>query len=321
MVWYFPLWYMGLSGYEVTIMSSISPILLESSALRRMFSGNLPTLQATTIFGLLAYSVQSEHVRLFAVSLGVWQACLAWTTSFASARGNPAKLEARICAWTIGLIASSIVKFANQSNNPLWPVFRADNGGWNKTGILLFALAVARSYQSHNGRTEATGSQEKPKGSSIPAGLGIAGLVFALHSLLSDSSTMILWVWEGYPVRGPIAVPHGAWTIFVMGAGLLFGLFYPNITRTWSAFGVGSLGAAVLTYFHHWFGYYGALTLTFYLTALTPVLLSNAVRFSPGRTSLLASSCTISWSSSIAGLSHTLSFPVDLWCANVLTGS
>ena len=288
MVWYFPLWYMGISGYEVAIMATVSPVLLESSSLRRIFSGNLPTIQATTIFGILAYLAQSPHLRLLAIFIGVWQGCLAWTTSYASARGNPAKLEARICAWVIGLIASSVVKFANQSNNPLWPVFRANNGGWNKTGIFLFVLAVARSYQSNNPRAEGTGSSEKPKGSSVPAGLGIAGLVFALHSLLSESSTMISWVWDGYPVRGPLAVPHGAWTIFVMGAGLLFGLFYPNIARSWSAFGVGSLGAAVLTCFHHWFGYYGALTLTFYLTAVTPALISNAVRFSPGRTFFVA---------------------------------
>lgn len=27
-IWYFPLWYMGLSGYEVVVMSTISPFLL-----------------------------------------------------------------------------------------------------------------------------------------------------------------------------------------------------------------------------------------------------------------------------------------------------
>jgi endonuclease/exonuclease/phosphatase family metal-dependent hydrolase len=95
---------------------------------------------------------------------------------------------------------------------------------------------------------------------------------------------MILWVWDGYPVRGPLAVPHGAVTILAMGVGLVLGLFYPNVARSWTAFGVGSVGAAILTSFHHWFGYYGGLALAIYLMAVTPTLISNAVRFSPGRT-------------------------------------
>lgn len=288
MVWYFPLWYMGISGYEVAIMATVSPSLLGISSVRRLVMRNLPAVQATSIFGLLAYLWVGPHGRLLAVFLGVWQGCLAWVATWTSVRGNPAKLEASITAWTIGLIASSIAKFANHSNNPLWPIMHETNGGWNKTGIMLFALAVARTFQSSGYKIDAGSQDKKPKGSSIPAGLGVAGLIFGLHSLLCDSSTMILWVWDGFPVRGPLAVPHGAWTILAMGVGLLFGLFYPNIARSWTAFGVGSLGAAILTCFHHWFGYYGGLTLTVYLTAITPILISNAVRFPPGRTFFVA---------------------------------
>lgn len=275
---------MGISGYEVAILSTISPILLEIRAVRGIVIRNLPAAYATMIFGLLAYLVQSQENRLFSVSFGVWQGCLAWTAAWAGARSNPAKLEARICAWSIGLIASSISKFAFQTNNPLWPIMNDQNGGWNKTGLVLFALAIARTWQRHNHESGTHKSSEKPNGSSVLASFGVAGVLFGLHSLLSDSSTMILWVWDGYPVRGPLAVPHGAWTIFAMGVGLVFGLFYPDVARGWTAFGVGSVGAAVLTCFSHWFGYYGALTLTIYLMAIAPTIISNAVRFSPGRT-------------------------------------
>ncbi len=276
---------MGISGYEVAILSTISPLLLEIKAIRNLSVRNLSAVFATTLIGLLAYLVQSPEGRLGCVSLAVWQGCLAWTAAWTGARNNPAKLESRISAWTIGLIASSIAKFANHTNNPIWPIVNEANGGWNKTGILLLLLAVGRSWQRANS-SESAGRQsgERPKGSSTLAGLGLAGAIFGLHSLLSDSSTMILWVWDGYPVRGPLAVPHGAWTIFAMGAGLVFGLFYPNLARSWTAFGVGSVGAAILTTFHHWFGYYGALVLTIYLMAVTPVLITNAVRFAPGRT-------------------------------------
>ncbi|CAK4033589.1 probable FGF receptor activating 1 [Lecanosticta acicola] len=286
-VWYFPLWHMGISGYEVAVMSTISPLLLGIPPLRRMVTKSLPTVLLTTGVGLLAYLVKTPEQRLGAVSLGVWQGCLAWTATWWSKRNNPAMLEAKISAWMIGLIASSISKFAFWTNNPLWPIMHDANGGLNKTGIFLFALAIFRSYQTQTKTIDSAAPQDKPKGPSAFAALGLAGAFFGLHSLLSDSSTIILWVWEGFPVRGPLAVPHGAVTILAMGVGLLFGLFYPNIARSWSAFGVGSIGAAVLTCFHNWTGYYGGLTLAVYLTAVTPSLISNAVRFPPGRTFFL----------------------------------
>jgi endonuclease/exonuclease/phosphatase family metal-dependent hydrolase len=197
-------------------------------------------------------------------------------------------LEAKISAWLIGLIASSIAKFACWTNNPLWPIMHDANGGYNKTGIIFFVLAVLRSYQKQAKNLGTEPNAEKPKGPFFLAALGLSGSFFALHSLLSDSSTMILWVWEGYPVRGPLASPHGALTIAIMGLGLIFGLWYPSIARGWAAFGAGSIGAAFLTYHSHWTGYYGGLALTFYLLAVTPSLITNAVRFAPGRTFFLS---------------------------------
>jgi endonuclease/exonuclease/phosphatase family metal-dependent hydrolase len=95
---------------------------------------------------------------------------------------------------------------------------------------------------------------------------------------------MILWVWEGYPVRGPLAVPHGAYTLIAMGLGLVIGLFYPTFSRSWTFYGIGSIGAALLTCYTHWTGYYGALALTIYVMALSPVLISSAARFPPAST-------------------------------------
>lgn len=292
-VWYFPLWHMGISGYEVAVMSTISPALLGLSFLRKRVIRYLPFSYLTMgAAGLLAYIIRSPELRLGAVSFGVWEGCLAYVSTWYRDRADPKRLEARVNAWLIGLIASSIAKFACWTNNPMWPIMHEGNGGWNKTGIALFTLAIIRLFmrrsQMSADKQVPNHQDEKPKGSFALAALGLAGLFFALHSLLSDSSTMILWVWEGYPVRGPLAVPHGAWTIFAMSFGLLCGLFYPNLLRTWSAFGIGSLGAAILTAFPHWTGYYGGLILAIYLCGITPIFISNAVRFPPGRTFFLA---------------------------------
>ena len=186
-------------------------------------------------------------------------------------------------AWCIGLILSSIAKFANQTNNPLWPILNSTNGGWNYTGLILAIPAVWYSSRPViAGPTEHTAG--KSKGSSVLAGLGFAGLTFAMHSLFSDSSTTILWVWDGYPVTGPLAVPHGAVTIFAMSAGLYMGISMPGLFGSWTAFGIGSIGATLLTCYSGWLGYYGALTLAVYVLGVAPVLLKSAVQHNPAVT-------------------------------------
>merc|ERR1711939_1255550 len=95
---------------------------------------------------------------------------------------------------------------------------------------------------------------------------------------------MILWVWEGYPVRGPISAPHGAWTIAAMGGGLILGLFAEDIARSWTIYGIGCIGAAMLTLYSNWKGYYGALILAAYLMAASVPLIGSAARKSPATT-------------------------------------
>ncbi|KAF2459529.1 calcofluor white hypersensitive protein-like protein [Lineolata rhizophorae] len=283
-IWYFPLWYMGISGYEALVMSTISPFFLGIAPFRRFIIKNLRATHLITLVGLLSYLIKSPVYRLFAVSFGVFTGCLAWTATFYAERSQPHRLEARITSFSLGLLASSIAKFAFQTNNPIWPIMHGPNGGWNKLGIFLGVLAILRSTRSTASNGADLLAPGSRKGSPVAAAFGISGLLFALHSLLSDSSTMILWVWEGYPVRGPLSVPHGTYTFVAMGAGIVLGLFAPALARSWTMFGIGAVGAAVLTCFHNWFGYYGALALTVYLMAACPVIISSGIRHSPGLT-------------------------------------
>ncbi|KAJ5290316.1 uncharacterized protein N7443_010569 [Penicillium atrosanguineum] len=284
LVWYFPLWHMGISGYEVAIVCCCSPLLFAIPSLRYTATKNLCVLHLLSLVGLLAYKFQDPANRLFVTGFALATSCAAWTASFFAERANSPRLETRIMAWGIGLIMSVVAKFACATNNPLWPVMHAENGGWNKIGLFIAIFAVLRSQRTSN----TSGGDFLPsggkKGSSILAGIGFGGLMFAIVSLLTDSSTMISWVWDGYPIRGPIAVPHGAVTILAMGAGLVYGVFYPTVAGSWTAYGIGSVGAALLTCFHHWTGYYGALALAFYIMAVSPVLISSGVRHSPAIT-------------------------------------
>jgi hypothetical protein len=275
---------MGISGYEVMVMSTVSPLLLGIRPIRSLVVKNLRVCHLLSLAGLLAYQVNDPANRLFTVGFAVWMSCLSWAATWYSEAAQPGRLESKISAWTIGLIASSVVKFAWQTSNPIWPTSHAVNGGWNATGLLLAVLAVLRSTRKSPTSGSDLAIQGRKEGSSLLAGLGLAGLFFGLHSLLSDSSTMILWVWEGYPIRGPISAPHGAWTIAAMGAGLVLGLFNEDIARSWTFYGIGCVGAAMLTLYTNWTGYYGALMLTVYLTAAAVPLIGSAARKSPART-------------------------------------
>ncbi|EFW16726.1 hypothetical protein D8B26_001300 [Coccidioides posadasii str. Silveira] len=282
LVWYFPLWKMGISGYEALVMSTISPFLLAIPSLRSFAMRSPRVLHLLTLSGLLAYLARNPAYRLFIVGFAVSMGCLAWSATWYSERTQPARLEARIVAWTVGLLASSVAKYAFHTNNPVWPILHPGNGGWNKTAFVLAVLSVLRSTRPKN--TVDYFSSNGKKGPSLLAALGLGGLFFAMHSLLSDSSTMISWVWEGFPIRGPIAVPHGSITILTMGLGVILGLSYPRLSGSWTAFGLGSLGAAMLTCYSHWRGFYGAITLSTYLMAVAPVLIKSAVRHSPAMT-------------------------------------
>ncbi|KAF1988198.1 hypothetical protein K402DRAFT_352122 [Aulographum hederae CBS 113979] len=282
-VWYFPLWHMGISGWEVMVMSTISPLLLAIRPFRGFAMRNLRLFHLSALPGLLAFLIKKPELRLLAVGAGVWMSCLSWAATFYAERSQPHRLEARISAFTLGLLASSIAKFAWWTNNPIWPIMHGPNGGWNKVGFGLAVLAILRSTGSSANSSIDVASSRSRKGSPVLAGLGLAGLFFAMHSMLSDSSTMILWVWEGFPVRGPFAV-HGVLTFFAMGGGLALGLFYPAFARGWTFYGIGCVGAAMVTGSHNWFGFYGALALATYTMGVAPSLISSAVQHSPAKT-------------------------------------
>lgn len=275
---------MGISGYEALVMSTVSPLLLGIRPLRTIVVKNLRITHLLALSGLLAFLVKSPVYRLFTVGFGVSMSCLAWAATWYSEGYQPGRLESKISAWAIGLIMSSVVKFAWHTNNPIWPTSHAANGGLNGIGFVLAVFAVLRSAGLPIVSSRELALQDRREGSSILAALGIAGLFFALHSLLSDSSTMVLWVWEGYPIKGPISAPHGAVTIAAMGVGLIVGLFFEDFARSWTFYGIGSVGAAVLTLHSNWSGYFGALTLTTYLLAVSVPLIASASRKSPSIT-------------------------------------
>lgn len=261
-------------------MCTVSPFLLGSRSVRTLVTRNIRSVHLLSLTGLVAYVVKSPEYRLFFVSLGVSMSCLAWSATFYAERSQPARLEARIMAWCLGLIASSTAKFAFWTSNPIWPIVHAENGGWNKVGLAIAVVAIFRStkpvHESRGGRETSV----EPHSFPILAGLGLGGLFFGMHSLLSDSSTMILWVWEGFPVQGPIAA-NGVLTIMAMGFGTVVGTLFQDRISSWANLFLTGIGAFILVSYSNWTGYVGALLLGSNLMSAAPPLIVSAVRHGP----------------------------------------
>ena len=271
---------MGISGYEIMVMCTVSPFLMCSASLRSAIVKNVRFVHLLSLTGLLAYLVKSPELRLFAVGFGVSMSCLAWSATWYAERSQAARLESRALAWIIGLIASSLAKFVFHTNNPIWPIVNATNGGLNKIGFALAVIAVVRSTRKVADDRNSPDIAIGLKGSPIYAGFGFGGLLFGMHSLLSDSSTMILWVWEGFPVRGPIPA-NGVITLLAMGGGIVHYLWLQERAPNWISFVILSVGAYLLTTYGHWSGYLGAILMATELLSLATPLITSAARNGP----------------------------------------
>lgn len=275
---------MGISGYEAFVMSTISPLILGFGPLRVIVLNNLRAVHFMSLAGVAAVYMPNPVFRLCIVGFGVSMAALGWAGSLYTEAAHKARFESTVLSLIVGLILSSTAKFAWHTNNPIWPVMHEANGGYNQTGLILGVAAALWFTRRAPLTANSDPAADGPPGSTLLAALGLGGLFFGLHSLLSDTSTMILWVWEGFPIRGPYFSTHGWFTIAAMSAGVFLGLAKPNVAGSWSSLFTGTVGAMVVTYYSHWFGYYGGLLIATYLSAVSVPLLSFASRRNPGFT-------------------------------------
>ena len=272
---------MGISGFEAFIMTSVSPFFLGIGPLRSFVVNHLRIVHLLSLAGIASYLVIDPTLRLCVLGVGVFFSCLGWAASFSAESIHEVRFESKVFALIIGLILSSTAKFAWQTNNPIWPIMHAENGGWNGVGLAVGVIAALRFTRKAPLVTGPVSNDKNQKGSPVLAAFGIGGLFFGLHSLLSDTSTMILWGWEGFPIRGPYFSTHGWCTVAAMSLGLFGGIFRPGLAGSYVQLLFGIAGAMIVTFFSHWFGYLGALTLAAYLTAVSVPLLSAAAKKSP----------------------------------------
>jgi hypothetical protein len=210
-----------------------------------------------------------------------------------------------------GLILSSLSKHANHSNNPglcdaelisvrylsillVWPMVTEASGGYNKTGLVLAFLALYEIATRPSLMCKLE-EQSAKKASIVPVStntdeswlapaIALGGLMFGLHSLLSDSSTLIAWSWTGYKngrANGPVPNLHGSLTHIAQAIGLFIPVALASHSPTlanplWFAFGAASM--FVTHKYKNWLGYIGGLSLALFLMSIIPLVLQSAVR-------------------------------------------
>ncbi|KAJ1934457.1 Protein cwh43, partial [Linderina macrospora] len=294
-IWYFPLWHMGISGYEALLLSDIAPVLLGIGPLRRLLRHHRGISALLGLVGVFAYAAQDPLQRLVLVAVGTAGVMLSLASVLYEDR-VPAtgRLDRDIQAWEAGLLLSIAVRMFFQTNNPVWATMNEVNGGWNKTGIFFGIVAlldvVTRRSDAQAEVREAKKKDlavpvqgKKPEAAWLPAAFGFGALLFALHSMYSDSAIIGRWTWDGYPHTGPQPVPWGGLVLMVLAGGFSVG-HRIELTTGMLWWGVGSICAGLVTFVSGWTGFIPGLILAFYLGSITRSILRVLARCPPGRT-------------------------------------
>lgn len=225
-IWYFPLWHMGISGYEAIMVFDFLPIILYIPYVPEIIHQYGILVGGLIVVG--SHLVDSAENRLLVTGAGDALVVTAFVLNLTSIK-KPEVNTAFTVTWLLGLVLSVILKFACHGNNPLWPITKADNGGYHNIGLVLtttFGILAPHVNLLHFDPKENShaADEKKQTGSSrsniykIFVGIGFGSVFFSLHRFFTDASSLIYWSWEGWnqETQGPLAWPWNALTCFVM---------------------------------------------------------------------------------------------------------
>ncbi|KAI8967547.1 Frag1/DRAM/Sfk1 family-domain-containing protein [Mycotypha africana] len=291
LIWYFPLWYMGISGFEAFLFITLMPVILGITPLRRLIAKYRGIFHFISLIGIASYLKQDPVWRLSLTAAGIGLSATTWVATWLESKKHTGELERSVLIWSLGLVMHNVVKMAWFTENPIWPIMNKVNGGWNDIGIVLGIIAsaevlirdgtVRKAIESGKGLGSLDYRVEtKQFGSSLMAATGFGSLLFALHSMYTDSSTIMRWTVDGYPNHGPEPVPWGAVTISFLVVGLILSP-YRRLTTSFIWYAVGCCACTAFYYFSAWTAYYAGLVLGAYLLSITPALVRGISTQSP----------------------------------------
>ncbi|KAG5646112.1 hypothetical protein DXG03_004351 [Asterophora parasitica] len=304
-LFYFSVWELGIAGHELALLATLSPVLLGSPLVLRAArtrAGQV-LLHLVELVGVgPAFAIKSPLNRLFAVAIANAGLVLRLAAKWSAVEYGYGAVVYHGLFMGLGLVLASFSKHLDYSNNPLWPFVRDKNHSVNRTGLLLALAAVVYNYRNprfikSKGRNQAL--SHLPTAHWLTASLPLGALIFSLHNLLSDPSTLVAWSWTGYQTgtpKGPHPHLHASLTLVVQSFALLVPLFtytyvdsasYKGNKRDvllhplWFGFGAAS---AYITYaYRDWTGYAGGLAHALFLMSVIPSVWSRAAQLGRGR--------------------------------------
>ncbi|TFK20701.1 hypothetical protein FA15DRAFT_673223 [Coprinopsis marcescibilis] len=309
-LFYFSVWELGIAGQELALLSLLSPIFLGAfSSLGSLLSSRTGQTVAYIIqfSSLFAFYSGSPFNRLIIVTFSCVVMMQRETVLLSGlVRGEGPQSGKPLGYWgvvtTLGFIVSSLSKHANHGNNPIWPFIDPKNGGYNKIGLLFAALALLEfalrpTPPSLAAPSSSSKTQQKPAKQSRPsvflnASVPLGSLLFTLHNLFADPSSIVAASWTGWEhgaPRGPLPHIHGSITMVTMSLGLLLGvagLSYsstrgkknPFLSVPW--FLLGAAGTYGMYKERNWEGYGSSLVLALVIFSAAPAIFVKAAQAS-----------------------------------------
>lgn len=293
-VWHFPLWDLGLTGYEACIVVFfLAPLVLLSPHLKNLYL-RFPfiTRVISVLLGIGAYKCTKPKDKLLTVSGGVFFAILSFVNELSGLYNHPKKFHSYTVSLMVGLLASSVIKFLHYSNNPVWPIMNAKNGGQNEIGVAVGVIAslLTPSFKFPVDPNVTKKPSPKRRGGSILlASLGFGAFFFSLMSYITDSSTLALWAWSGYPITGPTHITGALFHMVAIAVGIVLSIkLSPNVLSSLSYnLLVGGCSCITLYVAEDWYGFTGACIYSLYLSSVTPIVLQNTIHYNPALTFFL----------------------------------
>jgi len=142
-------------------------------------------LQLLSLAGIASWWVDSMLIRLLATAFGSAIVAINWAVRFGGAWENAEGVGRESSIWLVGLLLSSLSKYANHSNNPLSHFLNSTNGGRQEIGLPIALLCVLEvGLRSPNRSAPAARRITESQGSifeATAAALGLGALIYALR--------------------------------------------------------------------------------------------------------------------------------------------
>ncbi|WEJ94131.1 Protein cwh43 [Yamadazyma tenuis] len=285
-VWYFPLWDLGISGYEACIIVIfLAPSFMFIPPAKRFVQRfPLVTRSLGVLFGIGAYKCIKPKDKLMSIAIGTFFSVLSFVGEITALSTLPKKFNTYIIGFVVGLLVSSVLKYMYYTNNPIWPSMNEANGGKNEIGIFVGMAASLLTPGYKREELASTKPITYKGGSILLSAIGIGGLVFSLLAYLTDTSVLVFWNWSGFPITGPTPITGALFNILAISLGVLFsieahpywtGSFFYNLL-------IGGVSCGVLYFFEDWYGFAGATVFSFYLVSITPIVFQGTLGYNAG---------------------------------------